>query len=71
MERSVYNKRLRRLSFKIEEVRQEIVSKMAPKSEMYIVDSMPSEVCKLSRAVRSKTCQEDEARAPNFGFCAA
>ena len=71
IERSVYNRRVRRLSFKLEDIRQIIVDQLAPSSDTYIVDSMPLEVCKLSRSNRSKVCQDVLDSAPNFGFCAA
>ena len=71
IERSVYNRRARRLSFKLEDIRQHIAEKMMSKDDLYIVDSMPLEVCKMSRARRSKICQEHEHSAPSYGFCAA
>ncbi|MFT2112660.1 hypothetical protein [Marinomonas sp. 2405UD68-3] len=53
-----------------------IVHEICPESDLYIVDSMPLEVCRLSRANRSranrsKVCQEYSESAPNFGYCAA
>ena len=71
IERSVYNRRIRGLRFKLEEIRQKMIKKMNPDESLYIVDSMPLEVCKFSRANRSKVCQEIDESAPNFGFCAA
>lgn len=71
IERSVYNRRIRRLRFKLEELRQRMVDKINPDKGLYVVDSMPLEICKLSRANRSKICQEAEDNAPNYGFCAA
>ncbi|MGH1486309.1 MAG: IS982 family transposase [Cellvibrionaceae bacterium] len=71
VERSVYNRRLRRLSFKIESLRQSIVSLLEQQEGMYVVDSMPLEVCKLSRANRSRVCQEYALSSPDFGYCAA
>ena len=71
IERSVYNRRARRLSFKLEDIRQHIAEKMMSKDDLYIVDSMPLEVCKMSRARRSKIFQEHEHSAPSYGFCAA
>ncbi len=71
IERSVYNRRIRRLRFKLEDLRQRMIDKINPDNTLYIVDSMPLEVCKFSRANRSKVCQEVEESAPNFGFCAA
>ena len=71
IERSVYNRRLRRLSAKIESIRQKIIERLEPQSMLYVVDSMPLEVCKLSRAKRSRTCQEYEYSSPDYGYCAA
>ena len=71
IERSVYNRRIRGLRFKLEEIRQKMIEKMDPDESLYIVDSMPLEVCKFGRANRSKVCQEIDESAPNFGFCAA
>ncbi|MBT3725264.1 MAG: IS982 family transposase [Gammaproteobacteria bacterium] len=71
IERSVYNRRVRRLSFKLEEIRQKMAQQISPNSDLYIVDSMPLEVCKFSRAKRSKICSEAENSSPDYGFCAA
>ena len=71
IERSVYNRRIRGLRFKLEDLRQKMIDKMNPKNDLYIVDSMPLEICKFSRANRSKVCQDIEESAPDFGFCAA
>lgn len=46
-----------------------MIDEMTPNTDLYIVDSMPLEVCKFSRANRSEICQESEESAPNFGFC--
>jgi len=54
IERSVYNRRVRRLSHKLEDLRQKMAQQISSNSELYIVDSMPLEVCKLSRAMRSE-----------------
>lgn len=71
IERSVYNRRLRRLRFKIELIRQDIINQLDTSEDLYIVDSMPLEVCKISRANRSKICQEHALSSPDFGYCAA
>ncbi len=71
IERSVYNRRIRGLRFKLEEIRQKMIHEINPDNDLYIVDSMPLEICKFSRANRSKIYQEVEESAPNFGFCAA
>jgi len=71
IERSVYNRRARRLSAKIESIRQTVVERLDSQVSLYVIDSMPLEVCKLSRAMRSKTCQEYECSSPDYGYCAA
>lgn len=71
IERSVYNRRRRQLGFKIEQFRQRIVTQLAPSADCYLIDSMPLETCKLSRAQRSRICQESPQAAPDYGYCAA
>jgi len=71
IERSVYNRRIRKLSFKLEDLRQRMIEKINPNTDLYVVDSMPFEICKFSRANRSKICQDTENKSPNFGFCAS
>ena len=71
IERSVYNRRARGLSFKLEEIRQLIVLSLDDGDDINIIDSMPLEACKMSRAKRSKICQEYEVSSPDYGYCAA
>ena len=71
VERSVYNKRRRRLGGKIEWFRQQMVRQLASSYERHLVDSMPLEICKLSRAKRSRTCSENTESSPDYGYCAA
>jgi hypothetical protein len=56
IDRSVFNRRRRRLAFKIEHFRQRMVSALVPSENYYFVDSMPLEVCKFGRAKRLRTC---------------
>jgi len=71
IERSVYNKRKRKLFYWMEEIRKKIALKLNEFERHFIVDSMPLEVCKLSRATRSKICKEQEKATPNRGYCAS
>jgi len=71
IERSVYNKRKRRLFFHLESVRQKLAGRLAKNEHHFIVDSMPLEVCKLSRSARSKICKETDYACPNTGYCAS
>lgn len=47
IERYVYNRRRRKLSFKIEQFRQQIATQLGPEESCYFVDSMPLEICKM------------------------
>lgn len=71
IERSVYNKRKRKLFAHIEEIRKRLVKKLNEFEKYFVVDSMPLEVCKLSRSSRSKICKEVDYALPNKGFCAS
>jgi len=71
IERSVYNKRKRKLFPFIEEIRKNMVEKLNEFEKYFVVDSMPLEVCKLSRSSRSKVCKEVDYALPNKGFCAS
>ena len=71
IERSVYNKRKRRLFNWMEEIRKELALKFNEFEDYFVVDSMPLEVCKLSRATRSKICKEVDNSIPNRGYCAS
>lgn len=71
IERSVYNRRKRKLSPFIEELRQKLSSKFNEFENYFIVDSMPLEVCKLSRSNRVKICKESFHSSPDKGFCAS
>ena len=71
IERSVYNRRRRQLAPIIEQFRQDIGQRISPTSSLHLIDSMPLEVCKLSRAKHSRICSQQEEQAPSYGYCAA
>ena len=70
IERSVYNKRRRKLATYTEKIRQCLSQKFAHLSRLFIVDSVPAEICKYSRAKRSNICATDSIQ-PDFGYCAS
>ena len=70
IERSVYNKRKRKLLPYIEKIRETLSNKFSDFTDVFIVDSTPIEICKISRANRSAICTTDEIK-PSFGYCAA
>jgi len=71
IERSVYNKRRRKLSPHLEAIRLKLVDAFNKFEHYFIVDSMPLEVCKLSRSSRSKICKQSSYAYPDKGYCAA
>ena len=71
IERSVYNRRKRKLFSFRESLRKELVVRLNQSQHCYIVDSMPLEVCKLSRSSRSKICKEQDYSLPEKGYCAS
>lgn len=71
IERSVYNRRKRFLMNYMEKIRVSLSEKFNQFEDYFIVDSMPLEVCKLSRGGRSKICKEDFYSSPDKGFCAS
>lgn len=71
IERSVYNRRKRKLSVKINEIRLKIAQSFNEFENYFIVDSMPLEICKISRSIRSKICKDEQYCFPNRGFCAS
>lgn len=70
IERSVYNRRKRKLFPYIEKIRKNLSSKFSEFTDVFIVDSTPIEICKISRANRSAICSTGEI-SPAFGYCAA
>lgn len=71
IDRSVYNRRRKKLAPYIEKVRIELAQTFNEFEDYFIIDSMPLEVCKLSRASRSKVCKESEYSSPATGYCAS
>lgn len=71
IERSVYNRRKRGLFFHREALRTKVADCILTQKDNLILDSMPLEICRLSRSTRSSTCKEDYQTAPNRGYCAS
>ena len=71
IERSVYNKRKRRLFDITNQLRESMANELLQFEDNFIVDSMPLEVCKLSRSNRSKICKDSYLSSPDKGYCAA
>ena len=71
IERSVYNIRKRKLFTFIEQIRESLSERLNRQEDFYIVDSMPLEVCKLSKSSRSKICKEQCYSLPDRGYSAS
>jgi len=71
IERSVYNRRRRKLANQLNSIRLKLASCFNEFEDYFVVDSMPLEVCKLSRSSRSKICKEDSYAFPDKGYCAS
>jgi len=71
IERSVYNKRKRSRADLLELIRAKLAHEFNEYEDYFIVDSMPLEVCEISRAARSTICKNDFETSPERGFCAS
>lgn len=71
IERSVYNRRKRKLFSLMEDIRQELACSFNEFEDYFIVDSMPLEICRNARANRSSICKEQGYCYPDKGFCAS
>ena len=69
--RTVYNRRKRKLVWFMESIRERMHQQLNQYEDYFIVDSMPLEVCKLSRSSRSKICKESYYSSPDKGYCAS
>lgn len=48
-----------------------MVNKFNEFENYFVVDSMPLEVCEISRSTRSKICRKVDYAMSNNGFCAS
>lgn len=71
IERSVYNRRRRGLFAHADSLRKCLAERISLAPDYLIVDSMPLEVCKISRSSRSTVCKQEYYSAPDKGFCAS
>lgn len=69
--RRQYNDR-RKALFQIQAmIRQSMANKLNEITDLYAIDSMPLEICKLSRMERNKMGKDQEYTQPDKGFCAS
>src|SRR5690606_10270146 len=71
IDRTQFNRRKRYLFNQIDKIRSAIANRFLEFEDYYIVDSMPLEICKLSRERRTKVCKQAYETSPDKGFCAS
>ena len=67
-----YNARRHHLVYLIEKIRARIVKSISDdvSGAIRLIDSMPIEVCRYSRAKSCRILKDNEQSAPTFGYCA-
>ncbi|WP_262250437.1 IS982 family transposase [Parapedobacter soli] len=71
IDRTVYNRRKRRLMPYQNTIRLKLAESFNNSEDIFIVDSMPLEICKIARSSRSKICKEELYSGPAKGYCAS
>ena len=69
--RRQYNDRRKLLFEKTENVRKLMAERLNIQSDVFAIDSMPLEICKISRENRNKMGKESEHHSPDKGYCAS
>jgi hypothetical protein len=69
--RRQYNDRRKLLFEKTERVRKLMSEQLNRHSDVFAIDSMPIEICKLSREKRNKMGKESIHHSPDKGYCAS
>ena len=69
--RRQYNDRRKLLFSKTEQVRKLMAARLNRQADIFAIDSMPLEICKLSREKRNKMGKESLRHCPDKGYCAS
>lgn len=69
--RRQYNDRRKLLFEKTEQARKLMAERLNRQADVFAIDSMPLEICKLAREQRNKMGKESEHHAPDKGYCAS
>ncbi|MEO7294149.1 MAG: IS982 family transposase [Ginsengibacter sp.] len=69
--RRQYNDRRKLLFEKTERVRNLMSERLNKQADVFAIDSMPLEICKLSREKRNKMGKESIHHSPDKGYCAS
>ena len=71
IDRSGYNRRRKKLSALTQKVWRSLSKQLVGNEDTFVIDSMPIQICKFSRAKRVRVCRDCYETAPSYGFCAA
>ncbi len=69
--RRQYNDRRKLLFEQTERVRKLMVARLNQQADVFAIDSMPLEICKIAREQRNKMGKESEQNSPDKGYCAS
>jgi Transposase DDE domain len=69
--RRQYNDRRKLLFEQTERVRRLMVARLNKQVDVFAIDSMPLEICKIAREQRNKMGKESEQSSPDKGYCAS
>jgi hypothetical protein len=69
--RRQYNDRRKLLFEKTEGVRKSMAERLNKQADVFAIDSMPLEICKISREQRNKMGKESAHHSPDKGYCAS
>lgn len=69
--RRQYNDRRKLLFEKTEDVRKLMAERLNQQADVFAIDSMPLEICKISREKRNKMGKESLHHSPDKGYCAS
>ena len=71
IDRTQYNRRKKSLFNQMEFIRKHLSNLFSENEDVFMIDSMPLEICRNARASRLKVCKEDYSTSPEKGFCAS
>ena len=69
--RRQYNDRRKLLFEKTEQVRKLLSERLNRQADVFAIDSMPLEICKISREQRNRMGKESAHHSPDKGYCAS
>ncbi|MBP6430671.1 MAG: IS982 family transposase [Ferruginibacter sp.] len=69
--RRQYNDRRKLLFEQTERARKLMVERLNEQVDVFAIDSMPLEICKIAREQRNKMGKESEQNSPDKGYCAS